>query len=97
MKLKPLGDNVIVKPVSKEEVTKSGIILPDTLDKEKPEQGEVVAIGPGKLQDNGTRGAMEVQAGDIVLFQKYSPDEVKVDEEKYLVVSQGDIIAVIEK
>ncbi len=97
MKLKPLGDNVIVKPVSKEEVTKSGIILPDTLDKEKPEQGEVVAIGPGKLQDNGTRGAMEVKAGDIVLFKKYSPDEVKVDEEKYLVVSQGDIIAVIEK
>lgn len=96
MKLKPLGDNVVIKAITKEEKTKSGIILPDTVDKEKPEQGEVIAIGPGKLLDNGSRAPMEVKPGDRVLFKKYSPDEIKVEGEEVLVLSQSDIIAILE-
>lgn len=97
MQLKPLGDNIVVKAISREETTKSGIILPETIDKEKPEQGEVIATGPGKIKDDGSRAAMEVKVGDHVLFKKYSPDEVKIDQEKYLVLSQSDVIALIEK
>lgn len=96
MKLKPLGENVVVKAITKEEKTKSGIILPDTVDKEKPEQGEVIATGPGKLLDNGSRAPMEVKPGDKVLFKKYSPDEIKVEGEEVLVLSQSDIIAILE-
>ncbi len=95
MKLKPLSDHVIVKPITEDEVTKAGIVLPDTVDKERPEKGEVVAVGPGKLTDSGQRLPMSVKVGDIVMFKKYSPDEVKVDDEEYLVISEGDILAVI--
>lgn len=94
--LKPLSDNVIIKALEGEEKTKSGIILPDTVDKEKPEKGEVVAVGPGKLLDNGSRAQMSVKIGDRVVFKKYSPDEVKVDDQEYLVISEADIIAIIE-
>lgn len=96
MKLRPLGDRVIVKALGKEEKTQSGIILPDTVDKERPEQGTVVAVGPGKLLDQGTRAPMSVILGDKVVFKKYAPDEVKMDGEEYLVVAEGDIMAVIE-
>lgn len=96
MKLKPLGDNVVIKAITKEEKTKSGIILPDTVDKEKPEQGEVIAVGPGKVLDNGSRSQMEVKPGNKVLFKKYSPDEIKVEGEEVLVLSQSDIIAILE-
>lgn len=96
MKLKPLNDHVIVKAITENEVTKSGIIMPDTVDKEKPEKGEVVAIGNGKLLDNGQRAAMTVKIGDKVMFKKYSPDEIKVDEDEYLVISESDIIAILE-
>lgn len=96
MQLRPLNDRLIVKPLAKEEVTKSGIILPDTIDKERPEQGEVVAIGPGRLTPEGQRLEMSVKVGDKVVFKKYSPDEVKVDDQEYLVISDGDILAVIE-
>lgn len=95
MKLNPLGDHVIVKAIKAEEVTKSGIVLPGAADKEKPEQGEVVAVGPGKMLDNGTRAVMTVKVGDRVVFKKYSPDEVKIDDEELLVVSESDIIAVV--
>lgn len=95
-KLKPLNDRVIVKPVAKEEKTKFGIILPDTVDKEKPEQGEVVAVGPGKLLENGSRAALSVALGNKVLFKKYSPDEVKIDGEEFLVLDESDILAIIE-
>lgn len=95
MKLKPLGDRLIVEPVNSDEVTKSGIILPDTVDKEKPEKGKVLAIGPGKLLENGTRLPLEVKVGDVVIFKKYSPDEVKVDDKDYLVLSESDIMAVV--
>lgn len=96
MKLKPLGDNIVVKAMSKEEVTKSGIILPETVDKEKPEQGEVIAVGPGKILDSGQRSVMEVKTGDKILFKKYSPDDFKIDGQEVLVLSQSDVIAIIE-
>lgn len=95
MNIQPLNDRVIVKPITKEEQTKSGIILPDTIDKEKPEQGEVVAIGPGKLLENGNRAEMSVKVGNKVLFKKYSPDEIKVDDQEVLVLEEGDILAVL--
>src|SRR3989344_3840249 len=96
MKLRPLGDHVIVKPLKEDEITKSGIVLPDTVDKEKPEKGEVIAIGPGKILDNGQRAAMSVKVGDKVVFKKYSPDEIKVEDEEVLVLNESDIIAVLE-
>jgi chaperonin GroES len=96
MKAKPLHDHVIVKPLSEDEVTKSGIVLPDTVDKERPEKGEVVSIGPGKLLDNGQRLPISVKVGDRVMFKKYSPDEIKIDDEEYLVISEGDIMLILE-
>ena len=96
MKLRPLADKVIVKPLSKEETTASGIVLPDTVDKDKPEEGEVIAIGPGRLLDNGSRAAMSIKVGDKVLFTKYSPNEFKKDNQEYLVLSESDIMAVVE-
>ncbi len=96
MNLKPLNDRLIVKALPKEEVTKSGIIIPDTVDKERPEQGEVIAIGPGKRNDDGSRSEMSVKVGDKVMFKKYAPDEVKVEDEEYLVLSEYDILAVVE-
>jgi chaperonin GroES len=96
MQIKPLGDKIVLKPISEEEKTESGIILPDTIEKEKPEQGEVIAVGPGKPLENGGRAIMEIKAGNKVLFKKYSPDEFEVGKEKFLVVSQEDILGVIE-
>ena len=96
MQLRPLGDRVIVKPVAKEEMTKAGIILPDTADKERPEQGEVIAVGPGRLLDSGSRAPMSLKVGDKIVFKKYSPDEVKVNDEEYLVIAESDIMAVVE-
>ncbi len=96
MKLKPLGNKVILEAVSKEEKTKSGIIIPDTVDKEKPEQAKVLAVGPGKINKDGSRAKIDVKAGDTVLFSKYSPTEIKLDGKEYLVVSDEDIMAIVE-
>lgn len=96
MKLKPLHDHIVVKPITEDEATKSGIVLPDTIDKEKPEKGEVVAVGIGKLLENGQRAPMSVKIGDKVMFKKYSPDEIKVDGVEYLIISEGDILAILE-
>ena len=96
MNLKPLNDRLIVEPAVKEEVTKMGIIIPDTVDKERPEQGVVIAVGPGKLLENGTRSTMSVKVGDKIVFKKYSPDEVKIDGKEYLVISESDAIAILE-
>ncbi len=96
MNLRPLNDRLIVKALPKEEVTKSGIIIPDTVDKERPEQGEVIAVGPGKLKDNGERVPMSIKVGEKVMFKKYAPDEIKIDNEEYLVLSEYDILAVVE-
>ena len=95
MKIKPLGNRVVLKSLPEEEVTKGGIILPDTAEKEKPEQAEVIAVGPGKLLDDGKRSEMEVKVGDKVIFSKYSPTEIKLDEEEYLIVGEEDVLGVI--
>ena len=95
--LKPLADHVVVEIVTKEEKTASDIYLPDTASKEKPQTGKVVAVGAGKVTDNGTRVAPEVKAGDEVVFAKYSGTEVKLDGKEYLILSERDILAVIEK
>ena len=94
--IKPIHDHIVVKPIIEDEVTKSGIVLPDTIDKEKPEKGEVVAVGAGKLLENGQRAQMSVKVGDKVMFKKYSPDEIKVDGVEYLIISEGDILAILE-
>jgi len=96
MKLKPLNDHVVLKPATREEVTKSGIFLPDTGTKERPERGEVVAIGNGKLNDNGQRAPMSVKVGDVVIFKKYSPDDIKIDGEEYLIIKESDVMAILE-
>jgi chaperonin GroES len=93
-KIRPVGDRVVVKPAAKEEVTKSGIVIPDTA-KEKPQEGTVVAIGSGRLLDNGDRVAPDVQEGDRVLFAKYGGTEFKLDGEEYLVLKENDILAII--
>ena len=95
MNLQPLHDNVVIKPISADEITKSGIVLPDTVDKERPEEGEVIAVGSGKQLENGQRSTREVQVGNKVMFKKYSPDEIKINGEDYLVISESDIIAII--
>jgi len=97
MQLKPLADRVVVKPLKEDEVTKSGIVLPDSAKDEKPEKGEVTAVGEGRLLDNGQRAPMDVKVGDQVIFTKYGPDEVKVDDEELLVIKQEDILAVIQQ
>lgn len=96
MNIKPLGDRVVVKAIANEEVTKGGIVLPDTA-KEKPQQGEVVAVGNGALSENGTRLPMEVKVGDKVIYSKYSGTEIKQDGEDYLILNgDRDILAIIE-
>ena len=94
MKMKPLADRVVVKPSPAEEKTKGGIILPDTA-KEKPVMGEVVAVGPGKVSDDGTKISPEVKVGDKVLYGKYSGTEVTVDGEEYLIMREADIFAIV--
>src|SRR5947209_2862657 len=94
MKLRPLGDRVVVKPVEKEEMTKSGIVLPDTA-KEKPQEGIVEAVGTGRILDNGTKEPMELKVGDKVLYAKYAGNEFKLDEIEYLIVSEKDVLAVL--
>lgn len=91
--LQPLSDRVVVKPIKEEETTKSGIVLPDTVEGEKPEKGEVIAVGPGRLFDNGQRAEMPIYAGDKVVFAKYSPTEIKMDGETYLILEEKDILA----
>jgi chaperonin GroES len=96
MKLKPLSDHLIVTAVDETETSKSGIVLPATVDKERPQQGKVVAVGPGRVLDNGQRLPMSVKKGDRVLFKKYAPDEIKLDGKEYLVLSESEVIAIIE-
>ena len=95
MKVKPLHDRVIVKRVEEEEKTKGGIIIPDTA-KEKPVEGEIVAVGDGKVADDGKKIALEVKAGDRVLFGKYAGTEIKIEGEEYLIMREDDIIAIVE-
>ncbi len=96
MKIKPLQDRIIVKRIEEEEKTKGGIIIPDSA-KEKPQEGEVVAVGPGKVLDNGTKVAPEVKPGNRVLFGKYSGTEIKIDGVEHLIMREDDILGIIEK
>lgn len=94
MKIRPLGERLVVKSLEEEEKTPSGIIMPDTA-KEKPQKGQVLAVGPGKVLENGTRQAMEVKSGDTVIFAKYSGSEVKVDGEEVLILRESDVLAIL--
>lgn len=95
MKLKPLGDRLIVEPIEREEMTASGIVLPETA-KEKPMQGKVLAVGPGTRKDDGSRITVDVKEGDTVLYAKYAGTEVKIEDKKYLILKETDILAVVE-
>jgi chaperonin GroES len=95
LNLKPLGERLIVKPIEQEEVTSGGIVLPETA-KEKPQKGDVLAIGPGARDDDGKRIAMDVSLGNVVLFAKYSGTEVKIDDDKLLILKESDILAIVE-
>ena len=94
-KLRPLGDRVVIQPTPREEMTKSGIVLPDTA-KEKPQEGKIIAAGPGRLTDEGKREPMDVKAGDTVLYAKYAGTEFKIEGDELLIVSQKDILAIVE-
>ncbi len=97
MKLKPLSDRVVIEPLSIEEKSKGGIILPETAQKERPEKGKVVAVGPGKFGEDGKdRLPMSIKKGDIVIFTKYGPSEIKIDGKEYLIAREEDILAIIE-
>ncbi len=93
--LRPLGDRVVVKATARETVTRSGIVLPDTA-KEKPQEGEILAVGPGKVLDNGKRTDLEVQVGQRVLFARYAGSEVKIEGEDYLILRESDIVGIVD-
>lgn len=92
VKLEPLADRLVVKPIEKEEMTKSGLVLPETA-KEKPQEGEVLAVGPGRLSEDGKRIAMDIKKGDIVIYAKYGGTEIKIDEEELIILRESDILA----
>ena len=94
-RLRPLGDRVVVKPSAREEMTKSGIVIPDTA-KEKPQEGTIIAAGPGRILDDGKRESMDVKAGDKVLYSKYAGTEFTIEGEDLLIISQKDILAIVE-
>ena len=96
MALKPLGDRVVVKPIEQDEITAGGIMLPDTA-KEKPQEGKILAAGPGRRKDAGGRVKLDVAVGDIVLYAKYAGTEIKLEGEKVLVLRESDILAIVEK
>jgi len=96
MKIRPLSDHILIEPIKEEEKTKSGILLPETADKERPEQGRVIAVGPGKKNKKGEYISLDVKPGQRVLFTKYGPNEIKVDGKEYLIAKEEDILAILE-
>ncbi|MDX1536017.1 MAG: co-chaperone GroES [Candidatus Spechtbacterales bacterium] len=96
LRIKPLRDQVIIEPQSPEEKTESGIVIPQTADKKRPEQGTIVAVGPGKRGKSGKRVPLEVKKGDTVLFSKYGPNEIRINDKEYLVAREEDILAILE-
>lgn len=96
MNIKPLSNHLFIEAVEEEKITKSGILLPENVEKEKPIKGKIVAVGAGKMNEKGERIPMSVKVDDIVLFKKYGPDEIEIDGKKYLVGNEDDILAVIE-
>jgi chaperonin GroES len=95
-KIQPLGGNILIEPVSEESKTAAGIVLPDTVDKEKPQKGKIIALGTGKVTDDGKKIPFNVKVGDIVIFKKYSPDELEIEDKEYLIMTEEDILAVIK-
>ncbi len=96
MNFKPLSNHIFIEPIEEEKTTKSGIVIPETVDREKPIKGKIIAVGPGKRNDKGEIIPMSVKIGDIVLFKKYGPDEIEIDDKKYLVGDEEDILAILE-
>ncbi len=96
MNIRPLSDHILIEPMKKEEKTKTGILLPETAEKERPEQGRVIAVGPGKKTDEGKIISLDVKPGQKVLFTKYGPNEIKIDDKEYLIAKEEDILAIIE-
>ena len=96
MKIKPLSDHILIEPIKEEEKTKSGILLPKTAEKERPEQGRVIAVGPGRRTEKGQIIPVSVKPGQKVLFTKYGPNEIKVDDKEYLIAKEEDILAILE-
>ena len=96
MNIKPLSDHILIEPIKGEEKTKTGILLPETAEKEKPEQGRVIAVGPGRKTSSGKIVPMDVKVGQKVLFTKYGPNEIKIDDKEYLIAREEDILAIIE-
>ena len=96
MQIKPISDHILIETIKEEEKTKSGILLPETAEKERPEQGKVIAVGPGKRNTAGNVIPLDVKEGDKVLFTKYGPSEIKIEEKEYLIAKQEDILAILE-
>ncbi|MEK7635490.1 MAG: co-chaperone GroES [Patescibacteria group bacterium] len=96
MNFKPLSNHLFIEPIEEEKTTKSGIVLPETAEKEKPVKGKIIAVGPGKINEKGERIQMSVKVGDTVLFKKYGPDEIEIESKKYLVGDEDDILAIID-
>lgn len=96
MKLRPINDHLVVKALAAEETSLAGIIIPETVDKDRPERGEVLAVGPGRLSESGQRLPVEVKPGDKIIFKKYAPDQFKIDKIEYLIIKAEDVMAVIE-
>ena len=97
MKIKPLSDHILIEAIKEEEKTKTGILLPETAEKERPEQGKVIAVGPGRKTEAGKVVPMNVKQGDTVLFTKYGPNEIKINDKEYLIAKEEDILAILEK
>ena len=96
MRIKPLSDHILIEPIREEEKTKTGILLPETAEKERPEQGRVIAVGPGKKKKDGAYLPLDVKPGQKVLFTKYGPNEIKINDKEYLIAKEEDILAIIE-
>ena len=96
MKIKPLSDHILIEPIGEEEKTKTGILLPETAERERPEQGKVIAVGPGRKTSSGKIIPLEVKVGDKILFTKYGPNEIKINDKEYLIAKEEDILAILE-
>jgi len=96
MKIKPLSDHILIEPIKEEEKTKTGILLPETAEKERPEQGKIIAVGPGKKTKDGKFIPLDIKPGQKVLFTKYGPNEIKINDKEYLIAKEEDILAIIE-
>ncbi|MEK7608669.1 MAG: co-chaperone GroES [Patescibacteria group bacterium] len=96
MNFKPLSNHLLIEPLEEQKTTKSGIVIPDTAEKERPTRGKIIAVGPGKTNEKGERAPLAVKIGDVVLFKKYGPDEIELDGKKYLIGDEDDVLGIVE-